>query len=468
MVHAPLLIAWVLATLLSLPGDATAGESIAYWDFEAKSDVADWPAYGGTMTSVPDPVEGDRAAQFAIEGTGTKTGMVAAANAVHKIALQPGATYRFSGRALVNDPNVRLLRLEIRWSGAITGPDSQPSGELTPPAATFRHLSTPEALVPCDVVSAQLAVVLISRNSAIDAHAYLDDLRLELVAPPQPCPTPALPPPPTPSAVQSSVDAPSGVAVPSSSGELTNGGFEIAEGGLPMAWRNFGGALTQVAAPVRGGSFAGALSSASGSTKWAYQTVAVTPTAWYRLDAYVYLNDPRAEAALLRISWYTSADGSGRAVATVDSTSQLDEPQGRYRYLTTGPVQAPPGVRSAKVRVLLRPRSAASAVIYIDDVSFRPAAPGAVTSLGGSAGGSGGGGGGSSGASFGLANQGDMVPLTPLPTPVLVRSSLLQVEGDSLSGGGATWWPWAAAGGAAIAIAAAGWGAWWWRRRKTT
>ena len=65
-----------------------------------------------------------------------------------------------------------------------------------------------------------------------------------------------------------------------------------------------------------------------------------------------------------------TADGSGGAVATVDSFSQLEEPDARYRRLTTGIVQAPFGVQSARVRVLLRPRSSAAAFLYVDDVSL--------------------------------------------------------------------------------------------------
>ncbi len=38
-------------------------------------------------------------------------------------------------------------------------------------------------------------------------------------------------------------------------------------------------------------------------------------------------------------------------------------------------MQAPPEARSAKVRLLLRPASAANAVVYFDDVRFEAAAP---------------------------------------------------------------------------------------------
>ncbi len=48
------------------------------------------------------------------------------------------------------------------------------------------------------------------------------------------------------------------------------------------------------------------VTSSSSSTKWAYQTVAVVPANWYKLDAFVYHDDPWVESVLLRISWYSS------------------------------------------------------------------------------------------------------------------------------------------------------------------
>ena len=471
--RASLLFVLLLSALLALPsnGDVTAAaEVVAYWDFEDDGDFVAWRVDGGSMEPVTSPVaEGERAARLTVDEGSFK------ARAFLQVALQPGGTYRLSGRALVDGPNLQWIRLEIAWE--------EPGVLIVPPAASvrfygtggsYRELSTPQASLPCDMVHAGIAILLRQVSPAGSAQAYVDDLRLELVAPPAPCPTPTSPPAPPPDAPPPSTgpgsadpqapDSGAATTLPSPSrGLLVNGGFEAAAAGRPVGWRSFGGALTQVASPVRSGSFAGAFSSSSDSTKWIYQALAVTPGAWYQLDGYVYLDDPRAKAALLRVSWYTSADGSGLAVATVDSTAQLEQPQGRYRYLTTGPVQAPPGVRSAKARVLLRPRSAAGAVIYIDDVSFRPAAPDSISS--GSESATGGGGGGARSGAFGLSNQSDAFSLTPLPPPVLVRSSRLRAQDESPSGS-ATWWPWAAAGGVAVVAGAAGWGVWRWRFKR--
>jgi hypothetical protein len=160
---------------------------------------------------------------------------------------------------------------------------------------------------------------------------------------------------------------------------LANAGFEQTSHGEVTGWQHHGGLLSQVAEPVRGGSFAGALFSSTSSTKWAYQTVSVTPLQWYDLTAFVCHDHPGVESAWLRISWYESPDASGSAIDTVDSLASLDAPSPDYHELRTGPVQAPPGVHAAAVRIMLRPRSDLSSLIYIDDVSFDsvtpPAAP---------------------------------------------------------------------------------------------
>ena len=111
------------------------------------------------------------------------------------------------------------------------------------------------------------------------------------------------------------------------------------------------------------------LVSATTSTKWLYQRLDVEAGSYYRLQAKALKNDPGAREALLRISWYESADGSGNQLSTSDSPALTGQSL-RFATLDTGPVQAPPEARSAKVRLLLRPASAASTAIYFDDVRF--------------------------------------------------------------------------------------------------
>jgi hypothetical protein len=81
-------------------------------------------------------------------------------------------------------------------------------------------------------------------------------------------------------------------------------------------------------------------------------------------------NETAVREALLRVSWYASADGSGGQLSTADSPPlTADSP--RFVALDTGAVQAPAEARSARVRLLLRPVSGAPATVYFDDVSFR-------------------------------------------------------------------------------------------------
>jgi hypothetical protein len=108
--------------------------------------------------------------------------------------------------------------------------------------------------------------------------------------------------------------------------------------------------------------------------KWIYQPVRVDPGATYSFDAWIWQDDANVAEAFLRISWYASGDASGESVDTADSTGRLDAPSASFRQLTTGPVTAPADAHSAKLRIVLVPRSAARAAIVVDDVSFVPAA----------------------------------------------------------------------------------------------
>jgi hypothetical protein len=154
---------------------------------------------------------------------------------------------------------------------------------------------------------------------------------------------------------------------------LTNGGFEVSrEGGTAYGWRKVGGEA-YVSREVRHrGEQSLRLSSATESTKWAYQVVEVDPGKWYSLGAWAR---GRGAEAFLRLSWYESADGSGRAIEYVDSAGSVADP-GAFRPLSTGPAQAPAGARTAKVRLMMRPSSAVGAAVYFDSISFAASMPG--------------------------------------------------------------------------------------------
>ena len=236
-------------------------------------------------------------------------------------------------------------------------------------------------------------------GSSVATSVCIDDLTLDGPAlatstpTPTPSPSPTETPAPTSTAVSTaepsitatsapsatptartasatSTTRPTTTPVPSAARlEFTNGGFEDGLEG----WQKFGGELRAVANPRNTGAFAGALTSTTNSTKWAYQVVRVDAALFYELKAAVMPGD--GVLAYLRISWYASNDGTGAALATDDSTSRAPGPSGDFVQLNTGAKSPPPNARSARVRILLTPSSAAAAGLYIDDVWFGPVPP---------------------------------------------------------------------------------------------
>jgi hypothetical protein len=158
---------------------------------------------------------------------------------------------------------------------------------------------------------------------------------------------------------------------PTPSAGLANAGFEEADGeGRPLAWRKYGGELRRSAVAKREGRFAAAFTSRTTSTKWVFQTVTIEGGEAYVLSGYALKNDANVQGAYLRLSWYASPDGSGRAIDSVDSTIRLTDDSPGFRFLTTGPVLAPSEAASAKVRLMLDPLSEAEGKVYFDDISF--------------------------------------------------------------------------------------------------
>ncbi|HXG41558.1 MAG TPA: hypothetical protein VNL95_02400 [Dehalococcoidia bacterium] len=205
---------------------------------------------------------------------------------------------------------------------------------------------------------------------------------------PSPSPSPApspMPPPPSPPPPASGggggrsvppPPAPTAPSEPAAFPYLVNGGFEEGRAdGTPYGWNKFGGTLGRTSDRRSQGGYAAFLESASSSTKWAYQTVQVEGGGFYQFSAYALKDDPAVAAVWLRVSWYASDDGSGTAIGQHDSDVELTDDMPQFRPLTTGPVQAPSGARSARVRLMLRPRSEARAVAFFDDVSFGPVPP---------------------------------------------------------------------------------------------
>jgi hypothetical protein len=65
--------------------------------------------------------------------------------------------------------------------------------------------------------------------------------------------------------------------------------------------------------------------------------------------------------AFLRLSWYTSDDGSGRAMGNVDSLAMAEGLV--FARLSTGATQVPSGANSVRVRLMLRPTTSAALLV---------------------------------------------------------------------------------------------------------
>ena len=178
----------------------------------------------------------------------------------------------------------------------------------------------------------------------------------------------------TPAPVESATPAQQASAPGSA---LDNRGFEDVVEGVPAPWEKYGGSLTSATAPVRSGTRSARFESTTDATKWVFQTVTVSGGDTNAFGVWILHEDASVGAAFLRVSWYATHDGSGTAIGTADSVARLDSPSPEWRYVTTEGVTAPPEARSAKLRIMLQPKSSARAAIYVDDASWEPASPAA-------------------------------------------------------------------------------------------
>ncbi|RLT26757.1 MAG: hypothetical protein DWI48_05465 [Chloroflexi bacterium] len=148
---------------------------------------------------------------------------------------------------------------------------------------------------------------------------------------------------------------------------LVNGNFEAL---APLdGWDNVGGTLSTVSPGLDGTGRAALLTSASDSTKYAFETVIAEPGAWYAARASLRPSGD-ASAAWLRIAWYASTDGSGSQLAVADSN--LVTTRDITGTANIAASQAPSTARSARVRVMLRPASNSAAYVVADDIVFTP------------------------------------------------------------------------------------------------
>ncbi len=152
-------------------------------------------------------------------------------------------------------------------------------------------------------------------------------------------------------------------------GFLANGDFEVVTEGKPAYWEKFGGTMFADGQSAHG-TYAGCLQSETASTKWLYQVVGVQSGSWYSATASGRLSG--SGAVSIRVSWYTSPDGSGSQMEQAESNVSSGT---AWAALATEPVQAPDGANSARVRLVLQPSGNATACF--DDAGFFDSAPAA-------------------------------------------------------------------------------------------
>jgi hypothetical protein len=330
------------------------------------------PAPGVAITVTSDaPAEGSAAAKVTVGASPSRidyavTGVLAAGSYDASVSIR-GAS----------GANVRL---------SFT-PGTQPRADIASGAVSASWSEVSGQVVLSGAYAVTLSIVV---EGTPGSEVYLDDLRLEGAGPVTFTPTATRTSTPVPAAqgtpgtpalaipLASTTSAPAATvaaAVDVISDSLRNPGFEdVDAAGLPFAWEKFGGVLASDGR-ARGGSRAARLDSSTSSTKWLHQAVTVRGGEWYAFEGWVEHDHPGVAAAYLRISWYASSDGSGSALRTDDSLDLLDTRAPGYRHLTTGDALAPADARSARVRVMMTPRSDAPASILVDDVSFGASSP---------------------------------------------------------------------------------------------
>lgn len=260
-------------------------------------------------------------------------------------------------------------RVTISWLDADGAKllDRQESVALPSSYALFSFATSS---APAGAVSLSVRLAVTGTGSAC-----FDDLSLDGPAQVTPAPPPAASrsatAPPAASTSLPSVTpsprppTPARTATAPVSEAIANGGFE----GSVEPWQGYGAELRLVTAPVNSGRGAGMLISTTSSTKWAYQAIQVAPERVYEFSGFV-MPGPGVSESYLRISWFESADGIGRAIGSTDSTERLAGAGAVFVPLSTGPVQAPPNANSARARVMLAPAGTGPAVIFLDDLVF--------------------------------------------------------------------------------------------------
>jgi hypothetical protein len=351
-----------------------------------------WLLNAGELGTATSPVQSGT-----YSGHFTGTGQPTTQFVYQWVGVRPDEDYAASGWVAASGAVTRVF-LRVSWYDSrgqhLIDWDSNWLPQLD---GAFYRLTTDTHLSLSAAHSARVSAVVQADSSFV---IHLDDFEFlgpaagsSTPAPPTPVPTVVTPTPdplPVPTATPRSTPArtptprptrsPSpGTATPaeepSAFPSLVNGGFEqLRPDGTPYGWHKQGGEVSSSDLGSEGVRSL-ALTSQTSSTKWAYQTIAVSGGASYRgsVDARA---SGAAEAVFLRISWYSSSDASGPALTSDDSPEAALSGNDPLQRLTTGPIEAPPEAKSAKFRLMLRPASSQQAIGHFDAASFEATQPG--------------------------------------------------------------------------------------------
>jgi len=384
----------LLAALMLAPQHyAGASELLINGGFE--EGTAGWSTNAGQIDSVTAPLHGgSQAARF------TGSGQPTTQFAYQVINVQAASNYELSGWVAAPASGVSRVFLRVSWfdsSGSLVL--SADSPWLAQPDGAFHPLATGAMVSPAAAQQAR-ASLLIQADSPFTIH--LDDFAFSgpsyvppppSTPPPQPTPPPqvsptATPQPPgkTPGPLPTTTRTPRpgstpkattpamGNTEPDSFPQLINGGLELRSDGTPYAWHKQGGEIGTVTDHRTEGARGLVLTSDTTATKWAFETVSIQPGGYYEASVEA-LAGAGSESAFLRLSWYANGDGSGQAIASIDSLDSVKQAAGAFHRLTSGPIQAPAEANTVKLRLMLRPASGDPAAAYFDDAQLGSTQP---------------------------------------------------------------------------------------------
>lgn len=313
-----------------------------------------WHTHGGDVTSATSPANSGVSARFASTGHSTRW-------LWQTVTVTSGRYYRATGWASVAGPGEAFIR--ISWYATRRGTGEAIDTADSAPVATAGRLRPVDTLpIRAPQGARSVRVRLMVRPASPEpVVGYFDDITWGSAERPEDTPTATASETaePTRSPTPTVTDLPPGEA-------LRNPSFEREVEGRPAEWQKYGGSVAVATGRRTAGSRSARLESVSDSTKWLEQVVLVVGGSAYRAAADLAVEGPGE--AFLRIAWYESEDASGTAIGYDDSAAITTGP---FRHVATGAIIAPPGARTASVKLMLRPAGARRASAFFDAASFR-------------------------------------------------------------------------------------------------